>query len=254
MGLHLLYLLQHSLFLLTTSPPIPSEMDVHADDPDNHPRTPTRPAKRRLMLLTTPQGFGSGVRSSYDSDTALANKDPYHRKDYDAYIEHDLQTNRVFMHFEKFAELVLKVPADWEQDLTFLSSIATHADFQKALTDFRKSVKQAGHERRLYPPLVSLYASALKLLDESDPLDDHDRQALKLAFSRNDPVQLVDGVFGRLSPDIKALFDTFTVVEDQLSFANVVHVVEVKDTNYALCRGDNDFRVLNKGKVEFSST
>lgn len=258
MGLHLLYLPQHPLLLLTMSPSPSSEMDFLADGPENRAQTPSPDisANPRPMLLTTPQGFGSGVRSSYDDDKKPTDTGPYQRTDYDAYIEHDLRNNRVFMHADKFMELVFKTPANWEADSScsiILPPIIAHADFQKALKDFLKSVKDRGHERRLYPFIVSLYAVVLKLLDQYDPLGDHDRESLKLAFSQNDPVKLVDGVIDHLSPDIRALFDTFTVNKKKLSFANVVHVVEVKNTDYAMCRGDQDFRVLNKGEVQFIS-
>ncbi|KAF9023129.1 hypothetical protein BDZ89DRAFT_1162891 [Hymenopellis radicata] len=155
------------------------------------------------------------------------------------------------MHAKQFMELVFRTPANWQEDSScrnVLTFITAHDDFKKALKSFLQVVKGPGTEHRLYPFVVSLYAVVLKLLDQRDPLPDgHDRQTLKLAFSVNDPTELVDGVINRLSPE--SLFHSFCIHDKGLSFSNLIHVVEVRDTNAGstLCRGDNDPRILHEG-------
>ncbi|KAF8906633.1 hypothetical protein CPB85DRAFT_1456586 [Mucidula mucida] len=242
------------------SPPTSPEMDYPDDSPESPPPSeqqqlppqtpgPKISSNRLPTFPTTPHAHSSAAHAAFDDDKELSSNSLY--QNHDEYIEHDLQNNRVFMHAEKFMELVFRTPANWKANPVckgILAAITANDDFKAALESFREILNGPGTEHRLYPPIVALYAIVLTLLDAHDPLPDgDDRKTLKLAFSVNDPVELVDAVTKGLSPDIRSLFGSFTIHEKELSFSNVVHVVEVEDTDSALCRGANDFRVLHNG-------
>ncbi|KAF8875828.1 hypothetical protein CPB85DRAFT_539409 [Mucidula mucida] len=161
------------------------------------------------------------------------------------------------MHAEKFMELVFRTPANWKADPVckgILAAITANDDFKAALESFRKILNGPGTEHRLYPPIVALYAIVLKLLDAHDPLPDgDDRKTLKLAFSVNDPVELVDAVTKGLSPDIRSLFDSFTIHEKELSFSMLTTLSRWRIPTVRYAAAPTIFGFYTMGRTHFKS-
>ncbi len=233
---------------------VASAPNISSSPPDNDAATAQSNQRTPDPRPATPYATGSAARFSVDDGKLNVNPNvpPYLCDDYNQYIQDDLDNNRVFLHVEKFLELVFDIPLSYRQEHAprqHIDSILKDSVFRQHMTKFLEKCADAGPEAPLYTPLANLYNRGLELLDALDALPE-DTKALKLHFSVNDPHHLCDGVFKKgLSPDLKSLLESLQQgAVAEINWTNVIKCVEVKAKDSpALCGGEYDPRPLHDG-------
>ena len=193
------------------------------------------------------------MRQKQEGDTDRVEK--FNREDYDDYIREDLKS-RVFVGFEVFMKYVLHVPDDWETAWgPAMEAVKADPDFEEQHKEYCKQCKKFGsQEKPFYAPLMNTANAVLDVLSRStfDGISPNISQHYRV----NDPKKLRGGVFNKfhLSPDLVLLHNECRPSEEEdLHWANPLHILEVKPYDNALCDGTTVPRLVIDGQCATSS-
>ena len=227
--------------------PLPPHMQPQLTTPERK-RSPAHPVPG-----ITPISRGSSVRQNQEGDTDRAGN--YTRGDYDDYIREDLKS-RIFVDFEVFMEHILHVPDDWKTRWKpAIDAIGANKEFESHLEEyFRLCNDPRSSEKLLYKPLAQISNVALEALSRSKFKSIS--PGIPQHYRVNDPNKVQGGVFSKagLSPDLVVLHEECRLSGGQnVHWANVLHVLEVKPSGSAICDGTNIPRLAINGKHSTSS-
>ena len=193
------------------------------------------------------------MRQKQEGDTDRVEK--FNRSDYDDYIREDLM-GRVFVDFEVFMKHVLHVPDNWRTAWgPAIEAIKADSDFKKYHEEYCKHCNKRGsHEKVFYKPLMNTANAAFEVL--SRPMLGAASPKITQYYRVNDPKKLRGGIFNKfhLSPDLVVLHkDCKASEQDDLHWANPLHILEVKPFDSALCDGRSISRLVVNGERPTSS-
>ena len=246
----------HPLMSVTTPPRSPSP-SAEPDQARLSPHPPTQiefktPERKRgpahPVPDITPLSHGSSIRQRQEGDTDRVER--YKRDDYDDYIREDLHS-RVFVDFEVFMKRVLHVPDDWRTQWgPAIEAVKADLDFKNHLKEYCEHCNNSGvQEVSFYKPLVDIANAVLAVLSRSK--FNSISSGIPQYYCVNNPKKLRGGVINRvnLSPDLVVLHgDCKPSGEENLHWANPLHILEVKPFDSALCDGENMPRLVVDGE------
>lgn len=225
-------------------PPLPLSRGstIYKTSKSKHIYTHTNPRS------STPLPTGSGMCHRLEGDGDRF--DGYDRAEFEEYIREDL-TRRVFVDFEVFLEKALHVPADWKVLWgPAIDAVKADADFERHHEFYCKLCNDiGGQEKTFYAPLMAMANAILAVVTRTDfnVIPFEKRQY----YYVNDPTHIKGGVMSKkgLSPDV-VLLDAGRdpPYSGQLHWANILHLLEVKPYDTAICDGKSIPRLKNKGK------
>ena len=252
---------------------IPSHPTMSSSTPPRSPSPSVEPDEARLSPIIqpefktperkqnpsrpvpdlTPLSLGSSMRQRQEGDTDRVEK--FNREDYDDYIREDLRS-RVFVDFEVFMKSVLHVPDDWKTAWgPAIEAVKADPDFKKHYEEYCKQCNKFGsREGPFYAPLMNTANAVLGVLSRS--MFDGISPNIPQYYRVNDPKKLRGGVFNKfnLSPDLVLLHSECQPSEEEdLHWANPLHILEVKPYDNALCDGTSMPRLVIDGKCATSS-
>ena len=231
--------------------PSPEPAQVQSSLPSSaHPelKTPERkPGPARPAPDITPLSCGSSVRQNAEGDTDRV--DGYDRSDYGEYIREDAK-KRVFVDFEVFMEYVLHVPGDWKTLWSAdIEAVKADPGFKEHHEKYCELCNSRSLEGLFYRPLMETANAVLRALPRPDP--EAVTRGIPQYYHVGDPKRLRGGVINKskLSPDLIVLHEDCVQSEkESLHWTNVLHVLEVKPFDSAICDGENMPRLVVNGK------
>ncbi|KAF8915044.1 hypothetical protein CPB85DRAFT_452704 [Mucidula mucida] len=201
---------------------------------------------------STPGARGSATLTAYEErlDKEDAN---YYRQNYKAYIEEDLDHNRVYVPADDFLRVVFNVTFEARHDVRYqalIEAISTDKAFARAWSGYlgRCSDNRTGPrtEKILYDSRVDVYNAALEYLDKHYPDDVAPEDRIR--FYKNDPVRLKYGVYADgVSPDLGYVYQQLLLLKTRtlsdlrrrtLGAAMLVGVEEMKARDGTLLYGN----------------
>jgi hypothetical protein len=227
--------------------PLPPHMQAQFTTPERN-RGPTNPVPG-----ITPLSRGSSVRQRQEGDTDRMEK--YTRGDYDDYVREDLRS-RVFVDFEVFMMHVLHVPKDWKTRWKpAIEAVGVNEEFKAHLEAYcRLCDSPTSLEELFYEPLVDISTAALRVLSGSN--FDGISSGIPQHYQVNASRKVEGGIFNRagLSPDLVVLHKDCDPTEKQnIHWANILHVLEVKPSGNTICDGTNIPRLVVNSKCQIRS-